>query len=66
MDFDSRNKQKKIMGILGVFLGAGGKSEGSKPKVYCTEVGRKGSSRASWGKENTEGTKLHKQGSRGF
>ena len=42
------------MGRCGVFLGNGGNSEGSKPKVCCTEVGKEGSVRAAWGKENTE------------
>ena len=30
------------MGRCGVFLGNGGNSEGSKPKVCCTELGREG------------------------
>lgn len=42
------------MGRCGVFLGNGGNSEGSKPKVCCTELGREGSVRAAWDKENTE------------
>lgn len=44
------------MGRCGVFLGNGGNSEGSKPKVCCTELGREGSVRAVRGKENTEGS----------